>query len=204
MRPVIALRWPAESAGYGMLLILALVSLTTPGSAWFEASMHRHMLVQLPWLAVAGALICGPGSRARRVLERVDPGGWLAMLVAAACLVYWMLPVSLDLATMHAVDRLAKVVILPLGVGVCLRWALLRAPPVARIVLLFEIWASVTRLGWLYLESPLPLCSNYLVGEQQQVGQVLIGVSAASGLFALYIVIFGFSKLRFERGKSCG
>jgi hypothetical protein len=57
---------------------------------------------------------------------------------------------------------------LPLGLG----WP--RMGFVVRGVFLLELIATFFRLGWLYLVSPLRLCNNYLLDDQQRAGQYML------------------------------
>jgi len=98
---------------------------------------------------------------------------------------------NLDQAAFDPQFRALKLVSVPLGIGLCLRWICTRSYPIVRIVIFFELWASVARLGWLYIESPEQLCSNYLIGEQRLVGTVLLTLALLTGLIGLFIGIFG-------------
>jgi hypothetical protein len=57
---------------------------------------------------------------------------------------------------------------LPLGLG----WPQMGF--VVRGVFLLELIATFFRLGWLYLVSPLRLCNNYLLDDQQRAGQYML------------------------------
>lgn len=180
----------------GLLLLSVLgfgvYCLTPVGMTVFESSMVRHMLIQLPLLGVAGALLlprCGAAIPAW--LLKIDPAGAIGLIVASGWMLYWMLPVSLDMATIDPAHRLLKVVFVPLGIGFCVRWAWRQAGPVLRIIIAFEVWASIARLGWLYVESPEQLCSSYLLGEQQIVGEFLLALSAVSCVAGLVWGFFG-------------
>jgi hypothetical protein len=46
-------------------------------------------------------------------------------------------------------------------------------------------------LGWLYLASPERLCSNYLLGDQQWLGKIMLGVGAIISLMVAWNLIWG-------------
>ena len=46
-------------------------------------------------------------------------------------------------------------------------------------VLLVEFIATFFRLGWLYMTSPTRLCSNYLIDDQQRLGQYMLIIGCA-------------------------
>lgn len=182
---------PSSSLPAASLLALAIFSMTPAGISTFESSMVGHMLVQLPLLGLAGAILLPQEGPASTWLARVDSGGAIALIVGSGWLLFWMLPVSLDRATIDPAYRILKLISVPLGIGLCLRWTWCQAGPVLRIFMAFEGWASVTRLGWLYVESPEQLCSSYLAGEQKFVGEILLIIAASTGIAALAWGLFG-------------
>ena len=157
----------------------------------FEATMVSHMLVQLPLLCISGALIARDNPALQRWLLRLDRGGAIALVIGSGWLFFWMLPVNLDLATLDYRYRLLKVLSVPLAIGLCLFWAWCRSSALLKLVLLFEAWASITRLGWLYIESPVQLCSRYLLSEQLLTGRLLLAASALLAGAALAWGLFG-------------
>jgi hypothetical protein len=47
------------------------------------------------------------------------------------------------------------------------------------------------RLGWLYLVSPVRLCSNYLLSDQQQLGKIMLAVGVAICLLLAWKLMLG-------------
>lgn len=179
--------WQSHSDALSVLgaLFFMTFCLTPAGIAVFESSMIRHMLLQLPMLALAGAMLLPRCGLVPTWLARWDSVGAITLIAGSGWLLYWMLPVSLDMASIDPAHRVLKVISVPLGIGLCLRWTLRQAGPVLSIIIAFEAWASIARLGWLYTESPEQLCSSYLRGEQQIVGEILLILAAATGVAAL-------------------
>lgn len=174
----------------GSALIIA-AGFFPPTARFFEASMINHMLLQLPLLALAGAFVQIKGTGLYRKATLIDPYGGVALVLASGCLIFWMLPINLDLAVIDTRFRALKLLSVPLLIGLCLKWVWIRSAAIVKIVVMIEGWAAVTRLGWLYLESPEQLCSSYLIGEQRMVGSTLLIVSAVTGVIGLFWGIFG-------------
>ena len=125
---------------------------------------------------------------------------YIALIVASGWLLFWMMPLYLDLATTDLGYRFLKTLSVPLGIGLCLAWAWRCVGALAKIAIAFEAWAIATRLGWLYLESPERLCSSYLLSEQRAVGQILLTVSCVSAAVGLLWGVFG----NFKRDAGAG
>jgi hypothetical protein len=85
-----------------------------------------------------------------------------------------MLPRSLDAAVSEPWMALAKFTSVPLLIGLPLGLGWPRMGFVVRGVFLLELIATFFRLGWLYLVSPLRLCNNYLLDDQQRAGQYML------------------------------
>jgi hypothetical protein len=90
-----------------------------------------------------------------------------------------MLPRMLDASVADPVMGLAKVLSVPLLIGLPLALGWPRMGFIVRGVFMLELIASCFRLGWLYLIWPERLCNNYLLDDQQRLGQWLLGIGAA-------------------------
>jgi len=157
--------------------------------------MVRHMLLQMPLLVVAGVWLLQVGVKRNKrfnlTARIIDPYGASALVLGTGWMLFWMIPLHLDLATIDPLFRVLKVVSVPLGIGLCFGWVFSKANLLVKMVIGFELWASVTRLGWIFVESPEQLCSSYLIGEQQQVGTVLLLISAVVAVTALLYGVLG-------------
>ena len=60
-----------------------------------------------------------------------------------------------------------------------------------RGVWLVEIVAMAFRLGWLYMVSPVRLCSNYLLSDQQQLGKIMLAIGVAICLLLAWKLMWG-------------
>ena len=107
-------------------------------------------------------------------------------------------PLALDAALDDSSVTLAKFLSIPLLIGapVALSWP--HAGFVVRGVVLLEVIATAFRLGWLYLISPVRLCSNYLLDDQQQLGRILFAV----GIAILLVLVWRLMRGHVESGRA--
>jgi uncharacterized membrane protein YqaE (UPF0057 family) len=167
------------------LLFAAL--LLPPVRAWLEASMTLQMLVQIPLLIGVGYLLASALSeRLDASIARWNHHGISSLVLASLAGMFWMLPRSLDAAVSEPWMALAKFTSVPLLIGLSLGLGWPRMGFVVRGVFLLELIATFFRLGWLYLVSPLRLCNNYLLDDQQRAGQymLVIGGVILAGVMA--------------------
>lgn len=172
---------PSARAGLSLWLILLLPTART----WLESNMVLHMLVQLPLLGLAGWLVGSAlPAKMRRSAAPWNRQGISGLLLASMLMALWMLPVALDAAIDQAAVTAAKFVSLPLLVGLpcALSWP--QAGFIVRGVFLVELIATLFRTGWLYLASPVRLCTSYLLETQQIAGKSLL----AAGVLILFLV----------------
>jgi hypothetical protein len=175
--------------------LLMLVLLAPPVRHALEASMTTQMLVQLPLLVVAGWL----GSRAvpERALARVERwnhSGITGLILATAAAAFWMLPRSLDASTSHPLMAAAKYLSVPLLIGLPFALSWPRMGFVLRGMVLAELVATCFRLGWLYRISPVRLCNNYGLDDQQRLGGILLALGAGLLAWLAWKLLWG----RFE------
>ena len=157
-----------------------------------ESAMTRQMLLQIPLLALAGWWLAQgtPGWLEQR-LARWNHRGISGLLLASLAGMVWMLPLAMDAALDDPRIEWAKFLSVPLLIGapIALSWP--RAGFVVRGVVLLELIATTLRLGWLYLISPVRLCSNYLLDDQQRVGKILLVVGFAILLVLVWKLMWG-------------
>jgi hypothetical protein len=164
-----------------LLVLLAL----PPAREWLERVMATHMLVQIPLLAISGAVMVQ--SLPNRWTARIDSwnrGGISGVLLAVIASSWWMVPRALDSALAEPSMEAAKFLSLPLLVGAPLAssWPRLGGMGQAFVIAnVLPMWAVV---GWLYAAAPVRLCNFYLVDQQVVAGTGLLVVSVAVGLLA--------------------
>ncbi len=157
-----------------------------------ESAMTLQMLVQIPLLALAGWWLAqGTPGWLERSLTVWNHRGISGLLLASLTGMVWMLPLAMDAALDDPRVTLAKFLSVPLLIGapIALSWP--RAGFVVRGVVLLELIATTLRLGWLYLISPVRLCSNYLLDDQQRVGRILLVVGFAILLVLIWKLMWG-------------
>jgi len=160
---------------------LLLLTLSTPLARQnLESSMTAQMLLQIPLLVVAGLLLSR--SLPRRTLAFVaawNHRGISTLVLASVTSAFWMLPRLLDAAVNDPLVAIAKFLSVPLLIGLPFALGWPRMGFIVKGVFLLEFIATFFRLGWLYLIWPERLCNNYLLDDQQRLGQymLLIGVA---------------------------
>jgi len=163
---------------------LLLLTLALPASReGLERGMATHMLVQIPLLAIAGALVVRDlPARWRARLAPCNRGGISGILLALIVSSWWMVPRALDLALASRMMELTKFVTLPLLVGVplALSWNVLG--PLGRGLVLGNVLPMWAVVGWMYVVAPVRVCNFYLVEQQVWAGAGLIGASAIVGV----------------------
>ncbi len=162
--------WPIPAAA-----LLWLVLLTPPVRHALEASMTAQMLVQIPLLMLVGWLLRrAVPQRLRAAIDGWNSYGITGLLLALITATYWMLPRALDAASSNPLAATAKFLSVPLLIG--LPWALSwpHMNFIVKGVFLVEFIATFFRLGWLYVTSPDRVCNNYLLGDQQRLGQGML------------------------------
>ena len=155
--------------------LLFVVLLLPPSRGWLEGSMTLQMLLQIPLLIGIGCLL--PAALPQRLIAgiaRWNQHGISSLILASLAGMFWMLPRSLDGSVSEPWMAIAKFVSVPLLIGLPLGLGWPRMGFVVRGVFLLELIATFFRLGWLYLASPIRLCNNYLLDDQQQLGEYML------------------------------
>lgn len=164
-------------------LLLWLVLLAPPVRRQVEASMTAQMLVQIPLLVFVGCLLARAlPARVEAATARWNRGGITGLALASVVAAYWMLPRSLDASVTSPLLAAAKYLSVPLLIGLPFTATWPRMGFVVRGVFLAEFIATGFRLGWLYLISPVRLCSNYGLDDQRRLGLSMLALGG--GLLA--------------------
>lgn len=173
-----------------VLLFIAL--LVPPVKHELEASMTAQMLVQIPLLVAVGWLLRDAVSpRLRVIIDEWNHGGITGLVLATLAAACWMLPRSLDAATVEPWMALAKYVSVPLLIGLPFALSWPRMSFIVRGVFVVEFIAMFFRLGWLYMVSPVRLCSNYLLDDQQRLGEYMLVVGCGALLWIAWKLLWG-------------
>lgn len=152
---------------------------------WLEASMLRHMLLQLPLLLAAGWLLAGRWQAPRKlaVFDQHGAAVLTALLFASA---YWMVPRALEQSLTEALAQAAKFTTMLLA-GALLPGALRRANVIVQIFFLGNFSAMTAIAGMLYQDLPQQLCNAYFIDDQVVTGMALVAL--AIGVAVLWSVV---------------
>lgn len=157
-------------------ILLAMLACVRP---WLESSMARHMTVEFPLLIAIGWFAAHlAGARLTRSMQAWNANGVPAILSGFLILMFWMLPVAVDLAVLNPLVGTLKILSL-VGAGLLVGASWRMAGLVVQaFFLLNTVWMTAT-VGLLYQEAPQQLCSVYLSDEQNAagIGMVLLAVS---------------------------
>jgi hypothetical protein len=170
--------------GYAAALLVVALALP-PVRRALEGVMAAHMLVQIPLLAIAGALAVAslPISFKARVAGW-NRGGVSGVLLAVIASSWWMVPRALDWALESPVMEAVKFVTLPLAVGapLALSWSPLGT--IGRGFLIANVLPMWMVVGWAYIAAPVRVCNSYLIDQQVVTGVGLLTASVALGVAA--------------------
>ena len=172
---------------YGTVLYIILI--IPPVISLLESVMILHMLVQFPLLMIVGYLW------GKSILEKYDhfftkwnTTGVAGILVVFIMTTYWMIPRTMDEALSIWYIELFKFISLPLA-GLLLRDSLGKLQIVGKVFLFLNYISMFGLMAWLYIDSPIQVCNNYLEIEQQTLGWGLLVITAG---MVLYIVQMAF------------
>jgi hypothetical protein len=175
--------------------LLMLVSMAPAVRQSLEASMTAQMLVQLPLLVAIGWLLSrNVPARALARVERWNRSGISGLILATAAAAFCMLPRSLDASTSQPIVATAKYLSVPILIGLPFALSWRRMGFVVRGLILAELVATSFRLGWLYRISPIRLCSNYGLDDQQRLGGYLLAIGVGLLMWLGWKLLWG----RFE------
>jgi len=174
-----ATRPAARSGAAGIALLAAALVLRGP----LEASMGLHMLVQLPLIAIGGALIgqALQNTRVAALIARVDAYGLTGMSWLLMASAYWMIPRALEESLTLPLAEAAKFASLSI-MGALLPGALKRANAVIQLFFLGNLCWMMAIAGIQYQDMPQRLCNAYALDEQVTAG---VGLVIASILLAV-------------------
>lgn len=178
------------AVGAALLFLLA----APPLRETLERDMARHMLMQIPLLAISGWLLVPAGASTRDFMTGWDRHGITCILTANLIAAYWMLPRSLDSAIASTAFEITKFMSLPLLVGVPIRYGWCRMPALGKGFVVANTVSMLGIVGWLYLAAPVRVCVFYLIDQQEVVGRSLLCLAGAISLIVLLGAFVGTRK----------
>ncbi|MEZ5980991.1 MAG: hypothetical protein R3C54_01630 [Parvularculaceae bacterium] len=175
-----------------------------PIAPWLEGNMSRHVLIQLPLLAIAGWFI------GRLIYENFRPAllvwnrhGAAGISIAVFTFIFWMIPRFLDASLSDPIPAFAKYITIPLGFGACLGASWDMAPAWLRGFLKVNFLSMLIFLAWLYAASPDQLCNNYARDEQRELAFRLVPIICALGVIFAIRPLFGGVPIKAGFALSC-
>lgn len=175
-----------KQTGLGIILYSMLV--IPPVKTYIESIMLLHMLVQLPLLILVGWFI------GDWLIKKFNPffmawntDGVPGMILVVFITMYWMLPRALDEAvTIHYIE-LFKFIILPI-VGLFLRDSWKKIQTLGKGFIFLNYLSMFALMAWLYIDSPIQICNNYLETQQKVLGWGFLVITIWMILYLLQAV----------------
>lgn len=168
--------------------LLYLILIIPPIRSYMESIMIIHMLIQLPLLMVVGWFL---GKyivyKAPKVFHAINENGVPGIILIVAITMYWMLPRTLDEALTLPQYEVFKFISLPLA-GLLLADSWAKMKEVGQIFIYLNYLSMFALMGWLYLDSPIQICNNYLIMQQKTLGWGFIFITASMIVYVLQYV----------------
>lgn len=179
------MRWQAK-LGLALYIIMAFPFI----SNYLESIMIVHMLIQLPLLILSGWLL---GSfiitKGISFFSKWNENGLPGIIICVFVTTYWMFPRAMDESLTLWMVELLKFISLPL-VGLLLRDSWTKIKVIGKSFVFLNYLSMFALMGWLYIDSPIQLCNNYLETEQKLLGG---GFLFITGLMLLYVIQIAFT-----------
>lgn len=167
------------------LSVLAVFLISFVFADWFNKTMLRHQLLQLPFFLILGIFL------ARYFLNGVRWPTYLrisGLMLVMGSLIFWMIPLSIDLAVIKpGINRLMHLNVL--GAGVVTFLSLNRAILSITTVFYSMLTAMLIGTGMILINFDILLCSAFDIKQQQDTGSYLVGIGLAC-LILTYLQFF--------------
>ncbi|MFC4386919.1 hypothetical protein ACFOZ1_03750 [Gracilibacillus marinus] len=151
-----------------------------------ESYMVTHMFVQLPLLYAVGMLFPNRKEYKTRHI-------WSNIIFVLGLLSFWMVPRTLDDALVNTYTEILKFISLPLiGYLWKVSWRHLSEMTLAFIYT--QLVSMCGLFAWLYLDTPIQICNNYLINEQKIVGAIYLVITIFMCGYLLKIAFIGNKK----------
>src|SRR5690625_2853058 len=158
--------------------------------------MINHMLVQIPLLILV-SLFMGEYVRSKfqRLFNKWNENGIPGILLVYIVTMYWMIPRAMDEAILLYSIELFKFISLPFLVGIVLYDSWPKLTALAKGFIVFNYIPMFGMMAWLYIDSPIQVCNNYLESEQKMLGWGFLFITV---FMLLYVLQFAFIDRRDE------
>lgn len=173
---------------YGILLFILL--LFPPVISGLESVMILHMLVQVPLLILAGVLMGEYGlKKCHQFFKTWNKDGIPGIILVYFITMYWMVPRAMDDTLLMMSVEIFKFISLPFLVGMVLRDSWPKLSGVWKGFMIFNYLPMFGVMAWLYIDSPIQICNNYLESEQKLLGWGFLIIML---FMIIYILQFAF------------
>src|SRR5690625_1049270 len=174
---------------YGLIIYIFLA--LPPVAHLTESIMAIHMHVQMPFLAVCGALMTP-------LLQKKFPSFFMkwnrdgipGIVLALIVISYWLIPRAMDDALMSLPVEIFKFISWPLLVGVPIwdSWRKLtrswKNGALITIAILYVVMAFI------YIFAPDQLCNNYLIVDQRTLGSSFLIVAICIVIYQIQLLFY--------------
>ncbi|MBP2241932.1 hypothetical protein J2Z40_002505 [Cytobacillus eiseniae] len=166
---------------YGILCIPPLTN-------YMESIMIVHMLIQLPLLILVGWLIGKPILRKfQHFFANWNTNGVPGIILFIFITMYWMLPRAIDEAVSEWYIELFKFIGLPI-IGLCIRDSWSKIQTLGRSFIFLNYLPMFGLMAWLYIDSPIQICNNYLESQQKVLGWGFLVITIWMVLYVIQAV----------------
>jgi hypothetical protein len=170
---------------YGLLLFIFLI--IPPVANLMESVMVIHMHMQMPMLVIAGFLMARFFLvRFPRFFEKWNHNGIPGIMLFVIIVIYWTMPRSMDEALTIQSMEVFKFISLTLLAGIPLRDSWKKLKPIVKNIIFYFFIIVFFGMGWLYIDSPVQLCNNYLIIEQITLGWGFLTTAICMVIYLVY------------------
>lgn len=172
--------------GVFLMIILAI----PPINALLEKHLIGQMLIEIPVLIIAGIFFAKFLPFKLKIYSQ-HKYGLSSLLLAIFPLIFWLLPRNVDAVLSNNLLDIFRFLTLPFitGLFLAISWHILTGS--AKAFVLVNGTAMLFVMGWLYLASPVRLCNNYLLNQQEQLGKAILTIGSIIALLGIYKLFFG-------------
>ena len=177
-------------AGILGLLILAIGLSVPPFRFLIEQSMFVQMVIQMPLLFIAGALLnrLSISKNITNIFGYWNVFGLTGFMLAQNILIYWMLPISIDRAVIMPLVDVVKVLTMILA-GFFVGDALNKSPAALQLFFIGYFVAMMIWLGMYFIYTDARLCNAYSLNSQYWTGYGLCAISVMVAAYWSYRVL---------------
>ncbi|WP_188205944.1 hypothetical protein [Alkalibacillus aidingensis] len=181
-------------------ITLFLILTISPVSQFLESSMVGLMLIQIPGLTLSGYWL-GKWLKMNHlvIFKSYNHSGIPGILIAIFTSIYWILPRMVDGALTEPILMVAKYITIPILIGLPIAWSWKSLHSVAKWFIITNGISMLFVMGWLYLNTNIRVCNNFLISQQQLLGNILFYGSISIFLILVLFAFMGPAQLSREK-----